>query len=149
MVVGGHILKAYSSTQSTISLSSAEAELYAMTEAASVATGLVSMAADFGEEWTIKLLGQSAADSLLESGEKAEIIVWLLRRDTDVTNATDSNGVAKYATADLNGSSGILTAGTLLTVNDQFTLQVKPSSGAVLTIQRTVPSRIDAIMDLK
>lgn len=99
--------------------------------------------------WTIKLLGQSAADSLLESGEKAEIIVWLLRRDTDVTNATDSNGVAKYATADLNGSSGILTAGTLLTVNDQFTLQVKPSSGAVLTIQRTVPSRIDAIMDLK
>ena len=99
--------------------------------------------------WTIKILGQSAADTLLEQGEKAEITVWLLRRDTDVTNATDNNGIAKYTTADVNGASGILTTGSLLTVNDQFTLQVKPSSGAVLTIQRIVPARLDDIMDLK
>lgn len=99
--------------------------------------------------WTVKLLGQSVADNLLEQGEMAEITVWLLRRDTDVTNATDSNGIAKYTTADVNGASGILTAGWLLNVNDQFTLQIKPSSGAVLTIQRIVPSRLDTIMDLK
>jgi flagellin FlaB len=99
--------------------------------------------------WSMTLLGDSSGDNLLEQGEMAEITVWLLRRDTDVTNATDPNGVAKYLTIDGNGSSGILTAGTLLNENDQFTLQVMPSSGAVLAIQRIVPSRLDTIMDLK
>ena len=99
--------------------------------------------------WTVKILGQAASDSLLEQGEKAEITVWILRRDNAVSNATDNNGIAKYTAADANGASGILTAGSLITENDQFTLQIKPSSGAVLTIQRIVPSRLDAIMDLK
>ena len=99
--------------------------------------------------WTIKLLGQSSGDFLLEQGEKAEITVWLLQRLTGVTNPTDNNGVAKYSTADANGSSGILTAGTLLNENDQFTIEVKPGSGATLAIQRIVPSRLDTIMDLK
>ena len=58
---GWHTLKAWSSTQAVLALSSAEAELYAMTKAASVATGIVSMAADFGEVWTVKLLGDSSA----------------------------------------------------------------------------------------
>ena len=99
--------------------------------------------------WTLKLLGQSTNDGLLEGDEKAEITVWLLRRDTAVANATDNNGVARYTTADVNGSSGILTGGILSNENDQFTLEVKPQTGAVLTIQRTNPSRLDAIMDLK
>ena len=99
--------------------------------------------------WTVKILGQSTADNLLEQGEKAELTVWLLRRDTAVPEATDNNGIAKYLTADINGASGILTGGTLLNANDQFTLQVKPSSGAVLTIQRIAPPRLDDIMDLK
>ncbi len=99
--------------------------------------------------WTVKILGQSTSDTLLEQGEKAELTVWLLRRDTAVPNATDSNGIAKYTAPDVNGASGILTGGTLLNANDQFTLQVKPSSGAVLTIQRIAPPRLDDIMDLK
>ena len=66
-----------------------------------------------------------------------------------MTNATYSNGFAKYTTTDVNGASGILTTGSLLTENDQFTLQIKPSSGAVLTVQRIVPARLDDIMDLK
>ena len=99
--------------------------------------------------WTIKLLGQSSNDFLLEQGEKAEITVWLLQRLTGVTNPTDNNGVAKYSTADVNGSNGILTAGTLLNENDQFTIEVKPGSGATLALQRIVPSRLDTIMDLK
>lgn len=99
--------------------------------------------------WTIKILGQSGTDYLLERGEKAEITVWLLRRDNAVSDPTSNNGVAKYTAADVNGASGILTAGTLLGVNDEFMLQVKPSSGAVLTIQRTVASKLDAVMDMK
>lgn len=99
--------------------------------------------------WTIKLLGQSSNDYLLEQGEKAEITVWLLQRLNGVSDPTSNNGVAKYSGADANGSSGILTAGTLLDENDQFTLEVKPESGSTLAVQRTTPARLDAIMDLK
>ncbi|MDA1279038.1 MAG: hypothetical protein O3B95_03225 [Chloroflexi bacterium] len=99
--------------------------------------------------WTINLLGQSNSDYLLEAGEKAEISVWLLLRDAAVPDPTSNNGVARYTSADVNGSSGILTGGTLLNANDQFTFEVKPESGAVLTIERTNPSRLDTIMDLR
>ena len=45
---GGHLLKAYSRTQSNIALSSAEAELYATVVAASEGLGMKAMAKDFG-----------------------------------------------------------------------------------------------------
>ena len=99
--------------------------------------------------WTIELLGQSSGDFLLENGEKAEITVWVLQRLNGVSDPTSNNGIAKYSNADVNGSSGILTAGTLLNENDQFTLEVKPESGSTIAIQRTTPSRLDTIMDLK
>ena len=43
----------------------------------------------------------------------------------------------------------MLSTDTFLTTNDQFTIEVKPESGAVLTIQRFAPPRLDTIMDLK
>jgi flagellin FlaB len=99
--------------------------------------------------WTLDWVGNSNSDSLLEEGEKAEISVWLLERATGVTNATDSNGVGGWDAADANGANGILESGTLIGTNDQFTIEMKPESGAVLTIQRTAPSRLDTVMDLK
>ena len=45
---GGHVLKTWSSNQSTIALSSGEAELYAMTKAAAQVMGLMQIASDFG-----------------------------------------------------------------------------------------------------
>jgi len=97
--------------------------------------------------WTVAWLGNANSDSLLEVGEKAEISVWLLQRDT--TEAITSSTATGYWIADANGSAGMLSSGTILGVNDQFTLQLSPPSGAVLTVQRRVPSRLDAIMDLK
>ena len=99
--------------------------------------------------WSISCVGNSNTDSLLEEGEKAEISVWLLTRDNTVTNATDSNGVSPWSAADANGSRGMLSTDTVIGTNDQFTIEMKPESGAVLTIQRTAPSRLDTIMDLK
>jgi archaeal flagellin FlaB len=99
--------------------------------------------------WTIQLLGQPSGDYLLEQGEKAEITVWLLQRLNGVSDPTSNNGVSTYASADVNGSNGILTTGSLLNVNDQFTLEVKPESGSTLAIQRTSPSRLDSVMDLQ
>jgi flagellin FlaB len=99
--------------------------------------------------WTVSWVGNSNSDDLLEEGEKAEITVWLLQRDPDVTNATDNNGIQYYPSADANGARGMLSSDTIVGTNDQFTIEMKPESGAVLTIQRWAPSRLDTIMDLK
>ena len=99
--------------------------------------------------WTLDWVGSANSDNLLEEGEKAEITVWLLERNTG-TAIGSNDSVGEYDGEDANGSSGILDAsGTLIGTNDQFTLQMKPESGAVLTIQRWAPSRLDTIMDLK
>ncbi len=99
--------------------------------------------------WTLDWVGNNNGDSLLEEGEKAEITVWLLERNTGTAIGSDDS-VGEYAAVDVNGASGILeVSGTLIGTNDKFTIEVKPESGAVLTIQRTSPPRLDTIMDLK
>ena len=98
--------------------------------------------------WSLDWVGDDNGDSLLEEGEKAEITVWLLERNTG-TAIGSSDSVGEYAAVDTNGASGILQGGTLIGTNDQFTIEVKPESGAVLTVQRTAPSRLDTVMDLK
>ena len=99
--------------------------------------------------WSISFLGNSSNDSLLEVGEKAEITVWFLARNFAVSDVALANATAAWV-ADSRGSHGILSVGgTLLTPNDVFTLEVKPAQGSIMTLQRTVPVRIDPIMDLK
>ena len=46
--LGGHTLKTWSTTQATIALSSAEAELYALTKGAAMTLGIAAMCADLG-----------------------------------------------------------------------------------------------------
>ena len=101
--------------------------------------------------WTLSWVGNSNDDNLLEEGEKAEITVWLLTRDwsAQATDPTATGGVEYYPYADTNGSRGMLSTDTILTTNDQFTIEMKPGSGAVLTIQRWAPARFDTVMDLK
>ena len=48
MMWGKHCLKTWSSTQATVALSSAEAELYALTKGASQGLGMMTLLADFG-----------------------------------------------------------------------------------------------------
>ncbi len=98
--------------------------------------------------WTVSWVGTNNSDNLLEEGEKAEITVWLLERIT-ATAIGSNDSVGTYNTADVNGSTGITDSGTLIGTNDKFTIEVKPESGAVLTVQRTAPSRLDTVMDLK
>ncbi len=101
--------------------------------------------------WTVSWIGNNNSDDLLEAGEKAEITVWLLTRDfaTQASDPTATGGVEFYPYADTNGARGMLSTDTVITTNDQFTIEMKPESGAVLTVQRTAPSRLDTIMDLK
>ena len=50
IVLGEHCLKSWFSTQEIVALSSAEAELYALTKGAAQALGVLSLLADFGVE---------------------------------------------------------------------------------------------------
>ena len=100
--------------------------------------------------WTVDFIGEESGDNLLEAGEKAEITVWLLTRDNSVD--VDATSAVAVWTPDTNGAHGILatgSGGTLLTPNDKFTIEVKPNAGAVMTLQRTLPPRLDTIMDLR
>ena len=56
---GSHVLKTWSTSQSTLALSSGEAELYAMTKAATQISGIISLAKDFG----ITVIGTVRSDS--------------------------------------------------------------------------------------
>lgn len=99
--------------------------------------------------WTVDFIGNSNGDFLLETGEKAEMTVWLLSRDYAVSDVDAANAVVGW-TADAKGAHGILaTGGTVLTPNDRFTLEIKPDVGSVMTLQREVPVKLDPVMDLR
>jgi len=75
-------------------------------------------------KWVKESIGNSDGDNLLESGEQFEITINL---------------------ADL-GDNKTLTDN--ISYNDAFNLQVKPSLGSTITIQRTLPAGLEPIMDL-
>jgi len=88
--------------------------------------------------WTVEFLGKNNGDYLLESGEQAVITVWLC----------DYDG-SDYALGSGASDPFIDSEGNLLGIYDTFTIQVKPAKGSVLVEERSLPARIDAVMDLK
>ena len=60
-MLGQHLIKHWSLTQTTVTLSSAEAELGGITRGASTSMGLVSIAADLGFTWVLTLQTDSMA----------------------------------------------------------------------------------------
>ena len=92
--------------------------------------------------WSINWLGNYSSDNLVEETEKAEITVWLLTRNTG-TAIGDDDSVAYMTT-----EGGITSSGTLLDDDESFTIEVKPPGGGVLVIERTLPARLDSVMDL-
>ena len=59
--MGTHVLKTWSSTQAVISLSSGEAEYYAIVKAASMGLGMRSLAEDMGIAMSVDLFTDSSA----------------------------------------------------------------------------------------
>ena len=68
--------------------------------------------------WTQAQVGKSDGDDLLESGEKFEI------------------------TVQLTGLS------TPLGADDRFTLEIRPEKGSSMIIERTIPAKVDPVMNL-
>ena len=59
--MGGHILKCWSKTQSTVALSSAEAELTGICQSAGEGLGLQAMCADLGVEVKLRIFSDATA----------------------------------------------------------------------------------------
>lgn len=87
--------------------------------------------------WSISFIGKTSGDNLLEAGEKTEITVWLHSLDYGTTPNHWNKGTSVGAYLQ-----------TLLAKNKEFTLELKPPDGAVLTIQRTILARLNPVMDL-
>jgi flagellin FlaB len=82
--------------------------------------------------WTIDWVGKNDGNNILNGTEKALITVWL--HDYDGSDWSD-------------GTSPLLAAGRVATYHT-FTLEVKPSKGAVLNITRTTPAVLNTVTDL-
>lgn len=74
--------------------------------------------------WTVTYVGDNDGDNLLEVGETARVTV-------DLTT--------------VNGGAAL---GTPLGANTTFTIEFKPPTGAVVTVERMIPAAVDLVMDL-
>ncbi len=97
---------------------------------------------DFSEEeaaWTVAFIGDSDGDYLLETGERAEVTVWLNSFD-NVNQVWDlgSGGSDPYSHS----------AAELLQANTEFSLQLYLTSGGMFAVQRVTPPVIETSMDL-
>ena len=99
--------------------------------------------------WSVTFPGYDNSDNLLDAGEKAEITVWLFDRNFAVTDATDNNGIVLMDDGGAGGDGGFANTDNIIGVNDKWTIEIKPESGATLNIERTMPGRLDTIMDLR
>ena len=87
--------------------------------------------------WTVKFIGRNNGDNILDTDEKAVITVWLHDLTYVNPNLVWSNG----ANPPFMGSD-------YLGVNQQFTIEVKGATGAVLGVERTTPAVLDNVIDL-
>ncbi len=96
--------------------------------------------------WTARFIGKENGDTMLDPGEKAIISVWL---HCQTGAATWTNTMAGSGTPEQIAETQSHFVGTdYVDTYHTFTLEVKPTSGATLTIQRTTPAYLDAIVDM-
>ena len=67
MALAGSAVKSWSSTQSTLALSSGEAESYALVKTAAEALGVQALAADLGWSMRVRIFVDSAAAKAMAS----------------------------------------------------------------------------------
>ena len=76
--------------------------------------------------WTKRAIGEHDGDNLLEEGEKFQITIG---------GPAEADGLVTALEPDL-------------TKGRTFTIEIKPPVGAVLSIERTIPARVDEVMNL-
>ena len=99
--------------------------------------------------WSISFIGNNNGDTLLEDGEKAEVTVWLLDRDTSLASSVDNSAAFMDGnTGNGGGTGGISTGGVLIGKSIRFVVEITPQVGAPLSIQRAVPPGLRPVMNL-
>ncbi len=90
--------------------------------------------------WSTSWIGKNDGDNLLESEEKAVIQVWLLANvgSDDQTFIVGNDSSDPWIDSNVN----------VLSVYDTFTVEVRPETGASIQIERTLPGKLDLVMDL-
>ncbi len=99
--------------------------------------------------WSVRFIGNSNGDSLMEDGEKAEITVWLMDRNNAIAE-TAANAVQYMDTSTANGGGigGIVSGDILIGKSTRFVLEISPQIGASTTIQRGIPPGLRQVMNL-
>jgi len=64
-------------------------------------------------------------------------------------NRTTATDITSNSSVNYMASGGLTAAGRLLTPNDQFTVELQPPTGAVLTVRRTLPAALDTVINLR
>ena len=99
--------------------------------------------------WSAVFIGSNNGDLLLEDGEKAEVTVWLMDRITGIS-ADSLNSIAYMDGSSANGGgvAGLTASDALVVKSTRFVIEMTPQVGSPLTIQRSVPPGLRAVMNL-
>ena len=114
--MGPHAFKSWSTDQTIIALSSAEAELYSLLKGASQALGLQSMAQDFGDSLNVGLYSDASAAIAISQrkglGKVRHIstqYLWLqervLNKQIALHNVVGTNNPAHISTKPINAET--------------------------------------------
>ena len=68
---------------------------------------------------------------------------WIVNNDGGTADAMLEDGELAEVTVDLSGLT------TPLSANTEFTLEIKPPTGAVLNVSRTIPAAVETVMELR
>lgn len=99
--------------------------------------------------WSVRFIGTSNGDNVLDRDEVAEVTVWLLDRDTSKTVTQDDSAAYMNGTSDGGGTGGLTSSNTPIVRGKEFTLEIRPPKGQVVSINRTLPDSVTAVMDLR
>ena len=92
--------------------------------------------------YTVVFVGKNDGDNILESEEKAEITVWVSDYQYDAVEGLHYSLGAGAADPFIDAAADLLGART------KFTMQIKGEKGATVVIERTLPVRLDTVMNL-
>lgn len=99
--------------------------------------------------WSVRFVGSSNGDKVLDRDEVAEITVWLLDRDTAKAVTQDDSVAFMNGTTDGGGAGGFTSTNTPVVRGKEFTLEIRPPKGQVVSLNRTIPDSVSAVMDLR
>lgn len=68
---------------------------------------------------------------------------WIVNNDGGTADAMLEDGELAEVTVDLSGLT------TALAANTEFTLEIKPPTGAVLNVSRSTPAAVETVMELR